>query len=336
MESTGAENPQALPARRVAPGLYAGFWRRAAAWLIDALIVAALDVVFTLTFALWLLVPWAMLGGAHDPVLTRLVDIGLQPSAIVLAWLYFAVCETSRWQATPGKLALGLRVVDERGRRIDFARASGRCFGKVLSMLLLGVGFLLAGWTVRKQALHDLVAGCCVVRKKGLMAWQSEHAAHAEVALAQAPAPARVGMPGWAVALVVIAGCFVVVPVLAILAVVVVPVYQGHAVREEIAQGVVLTERPRALIAEYIGERGVLPGSNADLGLPRPDAIQARYVTSVRVVEGKVVVTYGNEAAPVIRGGHVVISPVGNTAMLRWLCSSPDIRDGYLPESCRN
>ena len=334
MEPAGVENLQALPARRAAPGLYAGFWRRVAAWLIDALLVAALEAVFTLSFGTGLLVAWTMLGGAHDPATTRLVDVGLQPVGMVLAWLYFAVCETSRWQATPGKLVLGLRVVDERGRRIGFARASARCFGKILSVLLLGIGFLMAGWTARKQALHDLVAGCCVVRKSGFAAWQRGQGTQVEAILAQA-APAHAGMPGWAITLTVIVGCFLVVPMLAILAMVAIPVYQGHTVREEIAQGVASTERPRALIAQYIGERGALPRNNAELGLPRPEAIQARYVSSIRIADGKVVVTYGNEASPVIRGSHVVISPVGNAAMLHWLCSSPDIRETFLPSNCR-
>lgn len=336
MEPAGVENMQALPARRAAPGLYAGFWRRVAAWLIDALLIAALDAAFTLSFGTWLLVAWAALGGTNDPAMTRLVDLGLQPFGIVLAWLYFAVCETSRWRATPGKLALGLRVVDACGRRVGFARASARCFGKILSVLLLGIGFLLAGWTARKQALHDLLAGCCVVRNSGFTAWKRGQGAQVEAVLAQAAAPARAGTPGWAIALIVIAGCLFLVPVLAILAALAIPFYQGHAVREEIAQGVASTERPRALIAQYIGERGALPGSNADLGLPRPEAIQARYVSSIRVADGKVVVTYGNEAARVIRGSHVVISPVGNAAMLRWLCSSPDIREAFLPSNCRN
>ncbi|MBN8737447.1 MAG: RDD family protein [Xanthomonadales bacterium] len=335
MEPAGVENLQAMPSRRAVPGLYAGFWRRVAAWLVDALLVAALDAAFTLSFGTALLVAWAMLGGIDDAAMTRLVDIALQPFGAVLAWLYFAVCETSRWQATPGKRVLGLRVVDERGRRIGFARASARCFGKILSVLLLGIGFLLAGWTARKQALHDLVAGCCVVRKNGFAAWQRGQGAQVEAILAQA-APAHAGMPGWAVALVVIVGCVLVVPVLAILAMVAIPVYEGHAVREEIAQGVASTERPRALIAQYIGERGALPRSNADLGLPRPETIQARYVSSIRVADGKVVVTYGNEAARAIHGGHVVISPVGNAAMLRWLCSSPDIRETLLPSNCRD
>lgn len=337
MQTRFADGTRALPAHFQAPRLYAGFWRRAAAWFIDFLIFSTTQTVLVLFFGTWLLVPWALLGGGHGAAMARLVDAGLQPFGIVVVWLYFAVCESSGWQATVGKLALGLKVTDEYGRRIGFARATGRYFGKFVSALSLFVGFMLAGWTARKQALHDLMAGCCVVRGDGLAAWQHERESRPESTPEPSVAPAvRPGMPGWAIALIVIAaGFFVVVPVLAIVAAIAIPAYQSYSVRAEVAQGVELTARARALVAEYIGERGALPGSNADLGLPRPEAMQARYVTSVRVAEGRVVVTYGNQANSAINGGHVVISPEGNALMLRWRCSSPDISVRYLPANCR-
>ena len=79
-------------------------------------------------------------------------------------WLYFAAFESSPWQATPGKKVFGLRVTDLEGKRVSFIRASGRYFGKIVSWLLLGLGFVLAGFTEKKQALHDMLAGCLVLR----------------------------------------------------------------------------------------------------------------------------------------------------------------------------
>jgi uncharacterized RDD family membrane protein YckC len=73
--------------------------------------------------------------------------------------------ESSTWQATLGKKILGLKVTDLAGNRISFARASGRFFGKILSGMILGIGFLMAGFTARKQALHDILAGCLVLRQ---------------------------------------------------------------------------------------------------------------------------------------------------------------------------
>jgi uncharacterized RDD family membrane protein YckC len=81
----------------------------------------------------------------------------------VAGWFYFALQESSPAGATLGKKAMGLRVVDSRGGRITFARATGRHFAKWLSALPLGLGFLMAAFTEKKQALHDILAGTCVV-----------------------------------------------------------------------------------------------------------------------------------------------------------------------------
>lgn len=328
-----------LPAQRHFPGLHAGFWRRVAAWIVDAVILAVVHWGLLLLFAPWLLVPWALLGASHFASMPRLFEWGLQPFGIVAWWLYFALFESSSLQATPGKLVIGLQVTDAYGRRIGFGRASGRYFGMYVSTLILCIGYLLAGWTARRQALHDVMAGCCVVRKAGLEAWRGWLAAGVAATPDAAPAVPRVrstAMPGWAIGLIVLAGVLVIgVPAAAIVAAIAVPAYHAYAVRAEVAQGLALTERTRALVGEYIGTRGALPPDNAALGLPRPGAMRARYVTSVAVTGGKVVVTYGNQANAWISGGHVVIAPSGNAARLHWRCSSPDIRVRYLPSSCR-
>ena len=322
---------QRLPAHYQDRGLHAGFWRRVVAYLIDGLILSPVFVVLYLIVAGSSAVPLAMQPGGMVPFR---VFPSLWLMWILVPWLYFALCECSAWQATPGKLALGLGVTDEYGRRIGFGRATGRFFGKFLSGFILDIGYMLAGWTERKQALHDLMAGCCVVRKDGLLAWKNRDASAPDAAAATPLPPS--GMPGWGIALVVIGVCvFLLLPFAAILAAIAIPTYQGYIVRSEVAQGLDMTSRARSLVAEYIGQRGALPDSNDALGLPKPEAIHARYVSSVRVIGGKVVVTYGNQANAWIRGGHLVIAPVGNAAALHWQCSSPDIRERYLPESCR-
>jgi len=82
----------------------------------------------------------------------------------IVQWLYYAISESSNWQASPGKLILGLKVVDTNFQKISFARASGRHFAKLLSLLCLGFGYLMPLFTERKQALHDLVANCVIVK----------------------------------------------------------------------------------------------------------------------------------------------------------------------------
>lgn len=84
---------------------------------------------------------------------------------IVLMWLYFALMESSKYQGTVGKIAIGLVVTDLEGNRISFARATGRYFGKILSGMIFMIGYILAGFTQKKQALHDMLAGTLVWKK---------------------------------------------------------------------------------------------------------------------------------------------------------------------------
>ena len=84
---------------------------------------------------------------------------------IVLTWLYYALLESSSWQATLGKKALGLEVTDLAGSRISFGRATGRYFARWISNMTLAIGYIMAGFTEKKQALHDILAGTLVIRK---------------------------------------------------------------------------------------------------------------------------------------------------------------------------
>ena len=97
--------------------------------------------------------------------MSDLAAVGLYLIFLVGGWLYEALMESSRWQATLGKRAVGLRVVDLGGRHISFGRATARHFAKILSSLILNIGFIMAGFTEKKQALHDLIAGTLVVRR---------------------------------------------------------------------------------------------------------------------------------------------------------------------------
>jgi uncharacterized RDD family membrane protein YckC len=90
----------------------------------------------------------------------------LVAAAVLVKWLYFAYLESGEKQGTWGKQALGLYVTDLSGERITFGRASGRFFAKIITGLIpLWLGFIMAGFTERKQALHDMIASCLVLRR---------------------------------------------------------------------------------------------------------------------------------------------------------------------------
>jgi uncharacterized RDD family membrane protein YckC len=81
-------------------------------------------------------------------------------------WVYFAFMESSSKQGTLGKMVLGLKVVDTNYQRISLGRATGRWAGKLISGMILAIGYIMAGFTERKQALHDMIAGTYVIHSK--------------------------------------------------------------------------------------------------------------------------------------------------------------------------
>ncbi len=152
-----------------APVVYAGFWIRFLAMLIDGIIISFVQGIFLIP----LIIIFGISGFFEDP---EHVSEGALFAAIgsyiffglffyLAIWLYYALMESSSYGATLGKLALGLRVTDMIGNRMSFGRASGRYFGKIVSGLILNIGYIIAAFTDKKQALHDIMAGCLVIRK---------------------------------------------------------------------------------------------------------------------------------------------------------------------------
>jgi uncharacterized RDD family membrane protein YckC len=147
---------------------YAGFWLRFVAIIIDGLII---EVVLGIPFFMFLggtsMLRGMMSGNPPEDYLGQFFAVIalFSLAGLVARWLYFALLESSPWQATLGKRALGLYVTDLAGQRVSFGRASGRFFGKIISSLTLMIGYIMAGFTERKQALHDMIAGTLVLRK---------------------------------------------------------------------------------------------------------------------------------------------------------------------------
>lgn len=149
---------------------YGGFWIRFGAFIIDSLILGLLQ------FAVIAPVLGAM-GLAASPENFNPEDsasamagimgaMGLvQVISLVMGFLYFVLMESSSKQATLGKMALGLIVVDQNGLRLSFGKAALRYVGKIVSGIILAIGYIMAAFTPRKQALHDMIAGTFVIKK---------------------------------------------------------------------------------------------------------------------------------------------------------------------------
>ena len=159
---------------------YAGFWLRFVAAIIDGLVIGV-PIGILVFMSIASMIPTFLhtaQDNPQDPQAAMALVVAILPRIFFLlvvalagGWLYWGLMESSSWQATLGKKALGLYVTDLAGNRPTFGRASGRYFaGRGISYvpsiggLYYLVDCIVAGFTERKQALHDMIAGCLVLR----------------------------------------------------------------------------------------------------------------------------------------------------------------------------
>jgi len=158
-EISAAPEISAQPARL----MLAGFWRRAVAYLLDTIIISlAFGFVASFYPSVFLKFPDA------TPSLTSLPQLTPAGWAITITatWVYYSLFEASAWHATLGKRVMGLYVADMSGRPLNLGRAAARNGAKLISSLTFLVGYLVAGFTEKKQALHDLLTSCLVLRRR--------------------------------------------------------------------------------------------------------------------------------------------------------------------------
>jgi uncharacterized RDD family membrane protein YckC len=145
---------------------FADFGKRFAALILDSIL---------LYFANWLLIDTLL--GIHQPnrfvygsqfdwaEYARVLSM-YSIASYGIGWMYYALMESSAYQGTVGKVVLGIVVTDEQtGGRIGFGKATGRYFAKILSGIILGIGYLMMLWNKKEQTLHDKLAGTLVVQK---------------------------------------------------------------------------------------------------------------------------------------------------------------------------
>ncbi|MDQ6670809.1 MAG: RDD family protein [Chloroflexota bacterium] len=138
----------------VAPVVYAGFWRRFAAAIVDGILLGVVLLICDILLAV-------IFGSTSTNYSAMASTLNLGATIA-----YYVGLESGPQQATFGKRALGLIVTDMQGNRISPRRSTGRYFGKFLSTLTLLIGYLMAAFTEKKQALHDKLAGTLVVVKR--------------------------------------------------------------------------------------------------------------------------------------------------------------------------
>jgi uncharacterized RDD family membrane protein YckC len=151
--------PVAMPPRPA----FAGFWLRAAACLLDTVLIVAVFLLIASFFP-------STFEKLLPPTSASLTDLP-QPAPIVVVLLvslgcvYYTLFESSSWQATPGKRVFRIYVTDLNEQRITLRRALVRSLARQLSGFFF-VGYVMAGFTEKKQALHDILASCLVLRRR--------------------------------------------------------------------------------------------------------------------------------------------------------------------------
>jgi len=214
----------ATPVLTVSPGfgaqdiVYAGFLRRWAALFIDSIILSVVFYALMMLFGMAAVFGSAGLGaldGSSSAALNGVFAM-MYLFYFLLAGAYYSLLESSSNQATVGKMALGIKVTDRDGQRLSFVHALARWASASLSYLTFYIGFFLAGWTERKQALHDFVAGTLVVDR-----W----------AFTDQPEKQQRQLHGCAVAFLVVMALFAIIAVIGILAAIAIPAYEGYVQR---------------------------------------------------------------------------------------------------------
>lgn len=282
--------------------MYAGFWRRFAAAILDLLILLLPMSVLTIVVAL--------ITGPKSRA-TSIADLSIP----VVLWLYFAMMESSGGQATVGKRVFGVRVSDLEGDRLSFLRASARFFSKIFSILSLGLGFLVVPFTRRKQALHDVVTSCLVVRRETTTADLKQHGF------------ARPLAPGRVVALVLAA---VFIPAAAAGSAVAVPFYQDYLVRSKLKDAIESGRAATFNVTAYMLQHKAMPRTleEARATLSSPHLRGAEITRN-----GTIVLTL---AIDKLEGKRIAFVPsTQKQEKIVWTCTSDEIAQRYLPRQCR-
>lgn len=270
---------------------WAGFWRRVAAYMLDSIIL----------FIPSALVAYALRGEA----------LGAFGQLVVWA-VYKILLESGAKQATFGKRAMGIKVVGPSGERITPARAAGRFFASFLSLLIIGIGYLMAGITSRKQALHDLIASTYVVRADP---------EPSDVAGEHPTMPMTIGV--WATVILL----FIFPFGLGITAAIAIPAYQDFNIRAKMAEamneGIMLKSDAMDAFAANAPSKTVQPKS--------------RHVKEILIDTRTRAIILSLESA----GFGSMIDPNAQVFLRapeggdQWTCTTRGIPTKYLPTHCR-
>jgi uncharacterized RDD family membrane protein YckC/Tfp pilus assembly protein PilE len=294
---------QTVPRPQAGDEVYGHFGRRFIAWIIDR-------VVVMLPLMLIIFLPGESSGG-------KAADY------VIFGWyaflvLYYPLMESSPWQGTVGKVAMDLKVVSLEGERIGFFRALWRLFGSLISGIILNIGFLMAAFTEKRQALHDMLAATLVVRR----------AHDAESVKEAGPAESS----GGTLAIVIVAIAFGGVALIGILAAISIPAYQDYVTRSKTAEALIMAKEAAGNVSDFVARHNAAPATLAEAGFTRTSP----YVRSIALEPQTRTIRVVMAAPPALEGKAFVIAAKREAGgEFKWRCATVDIPEHFLPKECR-
>ena len=314
------QSPYQTPASSAGPAMvadyaFAGFWKRFIAYIIDALLFTFVFFMLAIFF-----------GGSLFSIQPEGPAAAFGAFGIYLLyypswWLYFALMESSNAQATIGKKAMGIKVTNINGQPLGFGQATGRHFAAFINQFTLTIGYLLAGFTARKQALHDLIAGTLVVNNR-YDAMQIKTAS-------ESPGPSM--SIGGIIAIVFLV---LLIPVGGILAAIAIPAYHDYTIRAKVSQAIQETSSVQNSITEHAASTGYWPNNLQQAGINDERLSSGEYQLLLES-EGTYHVIFKQPEA--LADNRLIFVPVlTKNGDYIWRCSSEDIKQNLLPANCRD
>ncbi len=313
-----SDTPYAPPGQHQAPSMasdyiYAGFWKRFVAYIIDV-------IIFTAIFIITIIVLGTGTANSGMNATAFLVGIGVNFLYLIVWWLYFALLESSSGQATLGKRVLGIKVTDMHGQQLSFMHAAGRQLSGIVTQFTFLIGYLMAAFTGKKQALHDMIASAVVVNK---------HFSPQQIQTVNQNPP-----PGMSVAAVIGVVCLVlIIPVGGIIAAIALPAYQDYIVRVKVSEGLVQASTAKTAMVEYAEETGYWPVSFEQIQIDTNQMRNENFYVQIDN-NGTLVIQFNQPES--VAGERIYLTPeLTNTGNYDWHCDGSEIENRYLPPSCQ-
>ena len=317
-QSTPYATPHSQPeAAMIANFAFAGFWKRFIAYILDTILFVFIFAAIAMSLGTTII---SSADGLDTGAYGFLAMFGIYILYYPCWWLYFALMESSSAQATLGKKLIGIKVTDLNGQAIGFGHALGRQLSGIISQFIFYIGYLLAAFTARKQALHDMIASTLVVNAR--------YDANQIKVASQNPGS---GMSAGAIVGVVF--LVLLIPIGGILAAIALPAYQDYTLRAKVHQAIVETTYVQEAITEHAASTGYWPKTFQRAGLDK-DALLTEKYHVVLANEGSYHIIF--KQPEILIDSRIAFTPVlTKSGDYAWECKGIDVKVKYLPTNCR-